>query len=80
MIIERVQAVPFPKLIGWYSDSYYVEWTIAKIKLYIRSLAIALAELVEEGYMNENMALKVAKAMLWENNIEIFSLGNLTRE
>lgn len=74
MIIERIQAVPYPKLIGWYSDSYYVEWTIAKIKLYIRSLSIALAELVEEGYMDENTAMKVAKAMLWDNNIEIFSL------
>lgn len=76
MIIERLQAVPYPKLIGWYSDSYYVEWTIAKIKLYIRSLAIALAELVEEGYMDENMAMKVAKALLWDNNIEIFSLDS----
>ena len=80
MIIERIQAVPYPKLIGWYSDSYYVEWTIAKIKLYIRSLSIALAELVEEGYMDEDMAMKVAKAMLWDNNIEIFSLNGLVKE
>jgi glucuronate isomerase len=73
-IIERLQAVPYPKLVGWYSDSYYIEWTIAKIKLYIRSLSKALADIVEDGYMNEDMALKVAKAMLWDNSVEIFSL------
>lgn len=75
MILERLQAVPYPKLIGWYSDSYYVEWTIAKIKLYIRTLANALAEIVEDGYMDEDMALEVAKALLWDNNAEIFKLG-----
>jgi len=74
MILERIQAVPYTKLIGWYSDSYYVEWTIAKIKLYIRSLAGALAEIVEDGYMTEKLALEVAKAMLWDNSIEIFGL------
>jgi glucuronate isomerase len=73
-ILERLQAVPYPKLVGWYSDSYYIEWTIAKIKLYIRSLSNALAEIVEDGYINEDMALKVAKAMLWDNSVEIFSL------
>ena len=74
MILERLQAVPYPKLIGWYSDSYYVEWTIAKIKLYIRTLANALAEIVEDGYMDEDMALEVARALLWDNNAEIFTL------
>ena len=74
MTIERVQAVPYTKLIGWYSDSYYVEWTIAKIKLYIRSLASTLAEIVEEGYMDEDTALEVAQALIWDNNAEIFNL------
>ena len=74
MILERLQAVPYTKLIGWYSDSYYVEWTIAKIKLYIRTLADTLAEIIEDGYMNEELALEVAKAMLWDNNVEIFGL------
>jgi len=75
MILERLQAVPYTKLIGWYSDSYYVEWTIAKIKLYIRTLAGALAEIVEDGYMDENLALEVARALLWDNNVEIFALN-----
>ncbi len=74
MILERLQAAPYTKLIGWYSDSYYVEWTIAKIKLYIRTLAGTLAEIIEDGYMNEDLALEVAKAMLWDNNVEIFGL------
>ena len=74
MILERLQAVPYTKLIGWYSDSYYVEWTIAKIKLYIRTLAGALAEIIEDGYMTEELALEVAHAMLWDNSVEIFGL------
>ena len=74
MILERLQAVPYTKLIGWYSDSYYIEWTIAKIKLYIRTLAGTLAEIVEDGYMDENTALEVARALLWDNNEEIFAL------
>jgi len=73
-ILERLQAVPYPKLVGWYSDSYYVEWTIAKIKLYIKSLSNALADFVEDGYIDEDMALKFAHSMLWDNNAEIFSL------
>jgi glucuronate isomerase len=75
MILERLQAVPYTKLIGWYSDSYYIEWTIAKIKLYIRTLAGALAEIIEDGYMDEDLALEVAQALLWDNNVEIFGLG-----
>lgn len=74
MILERIQAVPYTKLIGWYSDSYYVEWTIAKIKLYIRSLSQALAEVVSEGYMDEDLALEVARGLIWGNNAEIFGL------
>lgn len=74
MILERLQAVPYTKLIGWYSDSYYVEWTIAKIKLYIRTLAGALTELIEDGYMKEELALEVAQALLWDNNVKIFDL------
>jgi len=74
MILERLQAVPYTKLIGWYSDSYYVEWTIAKIKLYIRTLAAALAELVEDGYISEKLALEIARALLRDNNREIFAL------
>jgi glucuronate isomerase len=73
-ILERLQAVPYPKLVGWYSDSYYIEWTIAKIKLYIKSLSSALAEFIEDGYINEDMALKIAKAMIHDNSMEIFSL------
>jgi len=75
MILERLQAVPYTKLIGWYSDSYYVEWTIAKIKLYIRTLAEALAEIVEDGYMDEDLALEVARALLWDNSVAIFALS-----
>lgn len=74
MILERLQAVPYTKLIGWYSDSYYVEWTIAKIKLYIRTLSEALADMIEAGYISEALALEIARALLWDNNAEIFAL------
>jgi glucuronate isomerase len=64
---ERLEIIPYVKLNGLFTDAYYVEWCIAKVLVYKQALTEVLAGLVIEGYITEQIALEVAKGLLWEN-------------
>ena len=74
MLRERIEMLPIVKTNGFFSDSYYCEWSVAKVRLYLRQLAEVLAEKIEDGYLTEDQALWVARRLLWENPIENFTL------
>ena len=71
---ERLEMIPVVKLNGFFSDSYYCEWTVAKVAVYTRALAECLAEKVEQGYASEGQALGIARRLLYENPAEHFGL------
>ena len=73
-IRERLEMIPVVKLNGLFSDSYYCEWTVAKVAVYTRALAECLAQKVEQTYFSEDQALWVARRLLYENPIEHFGL------
>lgn len=78
---RRLNAVPLPKLIGYYSDAYYLEFVAPKFRMFKFELTLALAERIERSQLHPNMApltidgaLEIATAVL-ESNIErIFGL------
>lgn len=72
---ERLEIIPYVKLNGLFTDAYYVEWCIAKVLVYKRALTEVLTELVLEGYITEQLALKIAGGLLWENPIRNFGIG-----
>jgi glucuronate isomerase len=71
----RIQSVPKTKLIGYYSDAYKLEFTLAKFNMYRRVLAHVLAgHFVEAGLGSEEDAVAIARLMLRDNAAAIFGL------
>lgn len=70
----RIEALPRTKLLGYYSDAYYIEFTLPKFNMYRRCLARVLAEQVEMKRLTEAEALAVAAALLRDNPKRIFNV------
>jgi hypothetical protein len=69
--------VPLNKQIGFFSDAYCMEWSYAKAVMIKKALSRVLAEKVELGQYNVELALHVAKTILydspkaWNDNAEM---------
>ncbi len=74
---RRLNAVPKGKLIGYYSDAYYLEFVLPKFRMFKFELALALAERIERSQLHPNMApLSVEAALELAKDILV---GNLER-
>ena len=78
---RRLNAVPHVKLIGYYSDAYYLEFVLPKFRMYKFELATALANRIERSRMHPNMvpmsvdqALELAQELLAGNLARILGL------
>jgi glucuronate isomerase len=76
-----LDAVPAGKLIGYFSDAYYLEFILPKFRMYKFELAVALAERMERSLVHPNMeafslddALVLAEDMLINNPLRILGL------
>lgn len=73
---SRLQAVPWPKQIGYYSDMYKLEFALPKFGMYRRVLAGVLAEdFVLARSWSEERALELGRAVLRGNMETIFPPG-----
>ncbi len=80
-IRRRIDAVPACKLIGYFSDAYYLEFILPKFRMFKFELAVALAERMERSLIHPNMetfafddALVLAEDMLINNPLRIVGL------
>lgn len=80
-IRRRIDAVPGSKLIGYFSDAYYLEFILPKFRMYKFELALALAERMERSLVHPNMevftlddALVLAEDLLINNPTRILGL------
>ena len=71
---SRIEALPRTKLIGYYSDAYYIEFTLPKFNMYRWCLSRVLAEQIAMKRLSEAEALTVARCLLRDNAVEIFGL------
>ncbi len=81
---RRLDVVPRNKLIGYYSDAYYLEFVLPKFRMYKFELAAALAERMERSRIHPNMetmtldeVLELAQEMLITNPLRILGLPDL---
>jgi glucuronate isomerase len=81
---RRLDVVPRNKLIGYYSDAYYLEFVLPKFRMFKFELATALAERMERSRIHPNMepmtlegALELAHEMLISNPLRILGLADL---
>ena len=79
-VARRLEVVPQHKLIGYYSDAYYLEFVLPKFRMYKFVLAQVLAERIETSViapnapiLTEDSALLVAYDLLWNNPRTIFN-------
>jgi glucuronate isomerase len=75
---RRIDAVPGNKIIGYFSDAYYLEFILPKFRMYKFELACALAERMERSLIHPNMeqftlddALEMAENLLIHNPARI---------
>ena len=72
---EWLDLVPYTKILGFGGDySKPVEKVYGHLQLALEDIATVLAGRVEQGWMNENQALAVAHAWLWDNAVELYRL------
>ncbi|MCD6291571.1 MAG: hypothetical protein J7M34_13815 [Anaerolineae bacterium] len=67
MLRERIEMLPGVKIQGFFSDAYCVEWSYAKLLLVRRQITHVLADMVEEGYLEEEQAASLAEDLLDRN-------------
>ena len=70
----RIEALPKTKLLGYYSDAYYIEFTLPKFNMYRWCLARVLADQITMQRLGEDEALSIASHLLRDNAVEIFNL------
>ncbi len=73
---EWLRMVPYNKIIAYGDDLQYVETVYGHIKMARQNFAIALAEMIEEGFISESIALDVAQAVFHDNPAKIYGLSN----
>ncbi|NLV75296.1 MAG: hypothetical protein GXY52_11550 [Chloroflexi bacterium] len=75
---RRLDVVPGGKLIGYFSDAYYLEFILPKFRMYKFELATVLAERVERSLLHPNSnpftlddALELGNMLLVDNPLSI---------
>jgi glucuronate isomerase len=78
---RRLDTVPRNKIIGYFSDAYYLEFILPKFRMYKYELAVALAERMERSLFHPNMeqfttddALELAEDILVGNPVRIIGI------
>lgn len=70
----RLQMLPYNKIGGFFSDAYVIEWVYGKALLAKKQLAYVLAEMISEGYIDNDLAIEIAHALLHENAIKLYNI------
>ncbi len=79
---RRLDTVPGNKIIGYFSDAYYLEFILPKFRMYKFELALALSERIERSLIHPNMeqftmddALELAEDLMINNPARIIGLS-----
>lgn len=72
---EWLDLVPYNKILGFGGDYHKpVEKVYGHLQMALENIASVLACRVEQGWMKEEQALRVAHAWLWDNPVELYRL------
>ncbi|HEX8204319.1 MAG TPA: hypothetical protein VF590_27825 [Isosphaeraceae bacterium] len=70
----RIQMTPMTKVGGFLSDAYYAEWTYGKLQIVKKSMAAALARLVEAGFHEEDEVPPILQQILHDTPRDLYDL------
>lgn len=74
-IETRLDIVPLPKIVGFFSDAYHSEWCYPKLKLVKQILEDILVERIDRGWTTTQTAVDIVHALLHHNPKRIYGLG-----
>ena len=67
LLRERLDMLPCNQQIGFFSDAYCVEWCYAKAVIARKQWSLVLAEKIEQGQYDFDLALSIARGALFES-------------
>jgi len=73
---EWLRMVPYNKIIAFGDDLYHVEAVYGHLKMARQNFAIVLAEMIEEGYITESIALDIAQAAFHDNPARVYGVSD----
>lgn len=71
----RLDMVPLPKIIGFFSDAYHSEWCYPKLRLVKTILHDILVERVQSGWYTLETACSIVEHLFHRNPRRIYGLG-----
>jgi hypothetical protein len=69
---DRLDMLPHTSWNAFYSDGYLIEWVYAKLQLTRQTLALALGDRVDEGFISLDQARLIARALMHDNALAIY--------
>lgn len=76
VLSERLDVLPYTKFLGFFSDAYMSEWVYGKLSVVRKETSRVLAEKVQRGYLTEDDALKIARALFYENQKKLYLMSS----
>ena len=70
----RLQMLPYNKIGGFFSDAYVSDWVYGKELIAKKQIAYVLSQLIVEKYIDKDLALEIAEAILSENVVKIYGI------
>lgn len=70
----RLQALPYTKIGGFFSDAYVADWVYGKVTLIKHVLSSTLEEMVRQGYIRQDLAVEIANALFYRNPSELYGV------
>lgn len=74
-IETRLDIVPLPKIVGFFSDAYHTEWCHPKLKLVKRIFGEVLLDRVTRGLLRPNTALSLLRPIFYDNPKRIYGVA-----
>ena len=69
---DRLDMLPHTAWNAFYSDGYLIEWVYAKLMLSRQTLALALGDRVDEGFLSLDQARGIARRLMHDNALEFY--------
>lgn len=69
---EKLDVIPYNKIMGFFSDAYMAEWVYGKMSLVRKETARILADKIERGYYTEEMAADIIRKIFYENPLRMY--------
>jgi hypothetical protein len=73
-LLSWIETVPMNKIFAWGGDHFVLENSYASLLLTKDLITDVLADLVDRDYFDVDLALEIAKRILWQNGVDFWGI------